>query len=377
MPTHKRLLPREGFCADVLVKLVRRTALNPALMLPLVIAARCTARGQYLSKLYPDVATTLTVLLGLALTRAANAWLSDKMRNNWVNDKYDWSKEIVLITGGAAGIGGSIVRMLEERNITVVVLDLQPMSFVTSSRVHHFHCDIRSPERVQAVAATVKAKIGHPTVIINNAGVFRGKSIATAEPGDIRLTFDVNTLAPYWVTKAFLSDMIDRNHGMIVTVSSIAAWLTLPKMVDYAASKAASMAFSEGLAAELSTLYKAPKIRVVSVHPGHTRTPLFEGFQQGADFMAPSLEPESISEAVVTQVLSGRSANVVLPETTGLLTALRAIPDWCGIRARIRLRGATARWRGRQVVQDVNVSPDEMEGSSKGTSESTVLVSEM
>ncbi|PHH78207.1 hypothetical protein CDD80_7229 [Ophiocordyceps camponoti-rufipedis] len=376
MPARNRLLPREGFCADVLMQLVQRTALNPALMLPLFLAARYTARGQTLSALHPKVAGMLTVLLGLAVTRAASAWLSDKMRNNWVNDKYDWSKEIVLITGGAAGIGGTVVQMLDEKNITVVVLDLQPMSFTTSPRVHHFHCDIRSPERVKAVAATVRAKIGHPTVVINNAGVYRGKSIVAAEPGDVRFTFDVNTLAPFWVTKAFLPNMIERNHGMIVTVSSIAAWLTLPSMVDYAASKAASMAFSEGLAAEMSTLYQAPKIRVVSVHPGHTRTALFEGFQQKASFFAPSLEPESIAEAVVTQVLSGRSATVVLPKSTMALAALRAIPDWYGIRARSKYRSAAAKWRGRQVVQDVDAPPDEADSSSKGTSESTVLVSE-
>lgn len=51
------------------------------------------------------------------------------MLNNWSIDAYDWNKEIVLITGGAGGIGGSVVRLLAERGIKVVVLDVIPMTF--------------------------------------------------------------------------------------------------------------------------------------------------------------------------------------------------------------------------------------------------------
>lgn len=49
--------------------------------------------------------------------------------DNWTVDKYDWDKEIVLITGGAGGIGGHVVKLLAERGIKVVVLDVIPMTF--------------------------------------------------------------------------------------------------------------------------------------------------------------------------------------------------------------------------------------------------------
>jgi len=242
--------------------------------------------------------------------------------------------------------------------------------------VHHFQCDIRSPESVNAVADRIRAQVGHPTVIINNAGVARGKTLLDAEPSDVRFTFDVNTLAHYWITKAFLPNMVARNHGMVVTVSSFASWITIPNMIDYGASKAAALAFHEGLTAELTTRYNAPRVRTVSVHPGHTRTALFKGFRQGAGFLLPQLEPDSIAEAVVRQVLTGRSGNVILPEFGGSLSALRAYPDWYQHRARARAQGSMANWSGRQVVSDVS-APFEGKESSQGhdTSESTVLVS--
>jgi NADPH:quinone reductase-like Zn-dependent oxidoreductase len=55
--------------------------------------------------------------------------LDSAPQNNWVNDKYDWSKEIVLITGGSVGIGACMVKLLDEMKVTVVVLDVQKMTY--------------------------------------------------------------------------------------------------------------------------------------------------------------------------------------------------------------------------------------------------------
>lgn len=219
------------------------------------------------------------------------------------------------------------------------------------------------------MAEQIRAKVGHPTVVINNAGVARGKTLLDAEPGDIRFTFDVNTLAPFWVTKAFLPHMIAQNHGMIVTVSSYASWLTIPNMVDYGASKAGALALHEGLTAELTTRYNAPKVRTIIVHPGHTKTKLFTGYDQKTDFIMPQLEPESIADAVVKKVLSGRSGAVILPEAGTTLAGLRGMPDWYTIPLRAKAHTSMANFKGRQVVEDVNASVDQSE-----TSESTVLV---
>lgn len=237
-----------------------------------------------------------------------------------------------------------------------------------AGNVHYFPCDIRSPEKVQAAAAAIRAKVGNPTVLINNAGVARGKSVLEATPGDIKFTFDVNTLAHYWLAQAFLPSMVKANHGMIVTVASAASWVSTAKMVDYSASKAAALAFHEGLSAELPSVYGADRIRTVVVHPAHIKTALFKGFDQHSSFLTPSLHPQTVAEAVVRQVLSGQSGQVVLPQTARASQLLRLVPFWLSHAYRIDASKFMDKWDGRQVIKDVDADVD------AAGSESTVLV---
>lgn len=198
-----------------------------------------------------------------------------------------------------------------------------------------------------------------------------GKSLLDATERDVKFTFDVNTFAHYWMVKEFLPDMIKKNHGMVVTVASVAAWVTVPNMVDYAASKAAAYAFHEGLAAELATTYGAPKVRTVVVNQGYTKTPLFNGYHNAQPFLMPALEPETVAEAIVKQVLSGKSGQVICPAMGNTLPAMAALPHW--YQARLRTRGVNImqKFKGRKVVEDVDKFYEEKE---KAVGASTVLV---
>ncbi len=152
------------------------------------------------------------------------------------------------------------------------------------------------------------------------------------------------------MAKEFVPYMAKRNHGMVVTVSSFAAYVTLPNMVDYAASKAAALSFHEGLTAELLTRYNAPKVRTVVINQGYTKTPLFQGYYNDSKFLLPSLEPETVSEAITKQVLSGTSGQVIIPGLGATLAFLKGFPHWYQLKLRSQGEKIMTNWHGRQVI---------------------------
>lgn len=145
MPVHNGYLPREGMrlrCRTKHVKLsisgltgdpigrfIKKTALNPAFTLIFLLLAHYTKKGSDLSILHETAFSRIRKLFYLGLARWASGYLDASVLDNWTADAYDWGKEIVLITGGAGGIGGHVVQLLAERGIKVVVLDVISMTF--------------------------------------------------------------------------------------------------------------------------------------------------------------------------------------------------------------------------------------------------------
>jgi all-trans-retinol dehydrogenase (NAD+) len=103
--------------------------LNPAITLIFILLARYTKKGSDLSILHSTAFSRIKTLFYFGLARWISNYFDAGVLDNWTKDTYDWNKEIVLITGGAGGIGGGVVKILSEKGVKVVVLDVIPMTF--------------------------------------------------------------------------------------------------------------------------------------------------------------------------------------------------------------------------------------------------------
>jgi all-trans-retinol dehydrogenase (NAD+) len=113
--------------------ILKRSVLNPVYTLPLYLYALYTPKGREYALKNPTFKKWLCRLAIASLVRKVNNFLDTGMQNNWKNDSYDWSKEIVVVTGGSDGIGAIVVQLFAEKGIKVVVLDIQAPKYPSTS----------------------------------------------------------------------------------------------------------------------------------------------------------------------------------------------------------------------------------------------------
>jgi short-subunit dehydrogenase len=228
----------------------------------------------------------------------------------------DWSEQVVVVTGGASGVGELLANTLAVRNVTVVVLDIKPI--VTENyNISYYNCDVSDWEQVKKVAESVMEEVGQPTILVNNAGVAQGKLLLDLDPEDIKQTFNVNTLASFWTLKAFLPGMVEEKKGHIVTVGSVLGMLGIPQLSDYCASKAALISLHETLRCELDARYNCPNIRTTLVLPGHMQTSMFSTVTHPTSplyqFFFPSLQPLEVVKKIIASLDDRHSKTIYLP----------------------------------------------------------------
>ncbi|KAJ7682549.1 retinal short-chain dehydrogenase/reductase [Mycena polygramma] len=240
---------------------------------------------------------------------------------------FEWSDQIVVVTGGASGVGELLANTLAVKSVTVVVLDVKPIQ-TQNYNIAYYKCDVSKWEEVEAVSKKVIEEIGQPTVLVNNAGVAQGKLILDLSPEDIQQTFGVNTLAHFWTLKAFLPGMIAKKKGHIVTVSSALGIHGVAQMTDYSASKAALINLNRSLRSELDKRYKCPAIRTTLVCPGQIHTALFATIKTPLPFFFPTLHPIDVVKRVIKALDETHSQVIYLPFYTHFMPLLQLLPDW-------------------------------------------------
>ncbi|KAI1348861.1 NAD(P)-binding protein [Xylaria sp. FL0043] len=278
--------------------------------------------------------TVLRVLFALGVIRRLNRALNVMAANSWrttASKGWDWPNEIAVVTGGSSGIGKLMVEKLAAIGVRVAVLDIQdiPKSMENDPRIRFFKCDVTSFESVAEAAEAVRREIGHPSILINNAGVTDPMPILKMPESFLRKIFGVNSISHWFTVQQFLPNMIKMNKGHVVTVASIASFVALPTAADYSATKAAALAFHESLTSELKHTYNAPNVLTTVVHPNFVRTPLIEGWANHLEKSGVRmLTSEQVAEPIVRQIKSRRAGQLIIPKSATMISAIRGWPTW-------------------------------------------------
>ncbi|KAJ8123510.1 hypothetical protein O1611_g9571 [Lasiodiplodia mahajangana] len=321
------MFSREGFTVDVVARFLRITILNPVISISVAATGIIACSRRYLPV---DIASSQPSELSSSWVIAAGLWallsiliwatdyLNDGYANNWVSDhSWDWSNEIVLITGGSSGIGASITQHILKINArtTIVILDYSPLSWepAPGSRVHYYQCDLSQSPVIKSISDKIRREVGNPTVLVNNAGLSRGFTVMEGTYTDVEVTIRTNLVAPFLLIKEFLPYMAQHNHGHIMNISSMSSIIPPAGIADYAATKAGLNALHEALQLELKNLHHAPKVRLSLGIFSFIRTPLFKGETGLGNFLYPVLHVDTVGETLAGILLSGRGKTVYMP----------------------------------------------------------------
>lgn len=194
--------------------------------------------------------------------------------------------QIVLITGAGSGLGRLMAQQFARLGCRLVLLDVDLESIKQAAtelreldaEVHTYACDVANSDSVYSAASKVKTEVGYIDILINNAGVVSGRKVLDCTDTTMKKTMDVNATAHFWTVKAFLPDMMSRDQGHIVTMSSAGGLFGVPGLSDYGASKAAALGFHEAVRAELYMLNKTG-VHMTVVCPFFINTGMFQGVQ--------------------------------------------------------------------------------------------------
>lgn len=251
----------------------------------------------------------------------------------------------VLITGAAMGMG----RLYAERAVAegadaVILWDVNGAALAETAQllkaqggaVFTYVLDLAERAEIEHAAAEVLRDLGDIDVLINNAGIVRGKYFwEHSTTADIWPTMAINSLAPMYITRMFLPGMMAKTQDCrIVNVASAAGLVSNPRMSVYCASKWAAIGWSDSLRLELARAGHR-HLKVTTVCPTYITTGMFSGAR--APLLTPLMSPEYVVGRVWSSMKRGK-AMLTLPWTVRLsmlLKGLLPLPVWDFVAGRL------------------------------------------
>lgn len=189
--------------------------------------------------------------------------------------------KVAIITGGGSGIGHAIARTFHDEG-AVVVINGRDGGRITAAaaaigpRAHGVVADLRTAQGAQTLAA-LAADLGPAAFLVNNIGIFDVCDFFAVSDDRWLDYFEHNVMTAVRITRLVMQDMLARDEGSIVFISSEAAVRSIGNMVPYSVTKTALL----GLGRSLAELTRGTRVRVNSYMPGTTATESVAAYFEG------------------------------------------------------------------------------------------------
>ena len=208
---------------------------------------------------------------------------------------------VVIVTGGAGGIGQALGATMATNGDTVVLADINMerlQEVATATGCDFVHMDMGNVASVRTAIATVAEKYGRIDVLINNAGIFRLEPMLDVTEETYDLLMDINLKGAFFALQAAGAEMLkNETGGVVVNVASAAGRSGRPTQTIYGLSKAGMVHMTKSAAIAL-----APKVRVCCVCPAAVDTDMM-----AANFAARrAVSGDAEAEAFKAKLLLGR-----------------------------------------------------------------------
>lgn len=181
--------------------------------------------------------------------------------------------KVVFITGGSSGIGKAIGDYLVEKGYKVYGTSRNPSSYTGKSKFTLIRMDVASQDSIRNAVEEVLCNEKRIDVLVNNAGVGITGPIEETPDAEIHKAFDTNVYGPIRVMKAVIPQMREQQKGLIINITSIAAYMGLPYRGIYSATKAALEITTEAFRMETQQF----GIEMTNIAPGDFATNIAAG----------------------------------------------------------------------------------------------------
>jgi gluconate 5-dehydrogenase len=239
-----------------------------------------------------------------------------------INDLFDLSDRVALVTGGSSGIGRAIASTLAAAGAAVIHAALEAEENALKEAVAEVEraggkaasvtCDVSQIDQLPGVAEKASSFFGSPDILVNAAGVNLRESWDKVSEGSWNKTIAINLTAPFFLARPLIPAMQEKRWGKIINIASLQSMRAFPNSAPYGASKGGVMQLTRAMAEAWSGNQSG--ITCNAIAPGFFQTGLTR----------PLYDDQKVIEALARQTIIGRNGEMADLSGVAIFLASRA-----------------------------------------------------